>query len=184
LFTCTHDAKIEACHGFEIIITPPTEMLTYIIFFAFPIIIASAQVKHGDIVVFHDLVVSAKDNRAYRRQSAPSTRFMITKEPYYPSKNNVIMTGKTVGLRVFNTTRTCEYTAQRMFQCARSSAYLPSTIRILDKHGKDNIPLQSDSLIKFRMPKINIDCSAWGSQPLSCVTKRPQETYGFVISNT
>lgn len=150
---------------------------------------ASQVIKHGDLVVFRELAVSNKDGKAYKRSGHPGTVFQVFKAPYYKSPGNAIMTGKTVLLTVANNTKRCDFEpVVRTLMCSKKpDTSRQPTVRILDKHGMDNIPLVNDQLIKFRMVekggyKVNIDCSAYGSQPLSCLVKKPQNTYGFIVA--
>lgn len=141
----------------------------------------AAFIKHGDLVSFRDLVIANKDGRAYRRPDQPGTLFQVFKAPFYKSPNDTIMSGKTVVLTVANGTKRCEFESTlRTMVCSPVIAMAP-TVRILDKHGADNKPLEMNQLVKLRMAKVNIDCSAYGKQPLSCLIKKPQETYGFVL---
>lgn len=61
-----------------------------------------------------------------------------------------------------------------------------NTIRILDKHGKDKIPIVYNSMYKFRPININNDCWASSSIAMTC-TKQPGKTntelYGWYILN-
>ena len=143
-------------------------------------------IKHGDKIFIHDLVIQ-KDGLAYRRKNAAVAfaKFVVLKDPYYPSKNDYILGGRTYLFYRNSTKEYCAFDCDRkVFHCDRSRPTNCSCSRILDKHGEDQKPLYSSQLIKLRMKNNDIDCSSSTNMPLSCLSKQDQKYYSFVLFKT
>lgn len=158
-------------------------MIIIILLFGFPIIFTqgTAYIKHKDIVYIYNLVVK-NNGSAYRSDSATAeyTKFVIEKFPYYKSNKDYVMGGRTALLIQNSTGKYCEFDGRKLFTCLTTRPKT-NTMRILAKHDKDNQPLYSQQLIKFRIPNSSIDCSARKNRPFSCTTKDDMEYYTFVL---
>lgn len=152
---------------------------------SFPITIFGQDlyIKHNDTVIIYNLIVN-KNGIAYRDDSffANYTRFTVQKYPYYKSKQEYIMGGRTA-LLIRNDTinKFCAFNGKSLFVClpTKPSQY---TMRILGKHDKDNEPMYDLQEVKFRIPNSAIDCAASPKKPFSCTKKEEIKYYTFVLA--
>lgn len=106
-------------------------------------------------------------------------------KPYATSRFSITSSNKNKKLgQIFNIThipsnKTCGFSpVTRIFQCDSKN---PNTVRILDKHGMDNVLITSSQYIKFRMTLANEDCRATMKSPLKC-TKEKLGEYGWFVA--
>jgi hypothetical protein len=138
------------------------------------------QIKHGDNIIFYDLVLR-NNGLLYRSKLIEEpTVFKIYKYPYYKSPGDVLLGGRSVRLFV-NTTTECYATKDNTIRCGLPLLNPSPVIRILDKHGVDQKPLYEFQAIKMRTTTTAIDCNT-GSDFLSCTKKQlmPYQ-YTFIL---
>lgn len=144
------------------------------------------SITHGDSVIFKGICVQKNTGRWVK--NCPDTVFNVYKDPFYKSKDNVILTGKTVSLTMRrqkdNAILSCgiERNGSKQMRCIQSNNTIPpfmNPIRILSKHGGDSDELTSPFYIKFRSNQSSIDCNGI---PVQCGKKaKDPTTYGFIV---
>ena len=136
-------------------------MIKLLTIFAFIVFCSNAQfnlIKHGDNIMFYDLVL--KNNGLLYRSAwnEEPTIFKIYKHPYYNSPDDALLGGRSVRLFVNKTTE-CYATKENTIRCGIPLVNPSPIIRILDKHGADQKPLYDFQAIKMRTTTTALDCN-------------------------
>lgn len=108
---------------------------------------------------------------AYRKHGE-YTKFMIQGKAMYAGNTfTLIHNNKTCGISPLT----------RVFRCDNRNK---NTLRILDKHGRNQIKLLFEEIYKFRIVNANEDCWAAMKSPMACIkqpTNKNPQLYGWVF---
>lgn len=159
-------------------------MIKILTIFTFVMFSTNAQfntIKHGDDIMFYDLVLKNNGLLYRSKWNEEPTVFKVYKYPYYTSPGDTLLGGRSVRLFVNKTTE-CYATKENVIRCGLPQQ--PNSvpiIRLLDKHGADQKPLYDFQVIKIRTTTTAIDCNT-ASGFLSCTKKQsiPYQ-YTFIL---
>lgn len=154
----------------------------------------AASIRHGDVISFKYVCFQNETGYIYNfrpkggliaKVCDQETTFRIYKDPYYKSKDDVILAGNTIRLvPTSNLNIECGIEPNRNARrivCNKNRA-LRIPLRLMDKHGADKIPIDEVHEVKMRGVGSKVDCNG---APIQCMKKTSKTNeYGFVVVKT